>query len=94
MKQPTISNLQFTIINACITTLCQSPRTLTKSTIPTPLIIPTPFTVPTPLTTPISSTTPTPLTVPTTPTAPTAPILCPCGSHLPSFRLVPLRGSL
>ena len=40
MKQPTISNLQFTIINDCITTLCQSPRTLTKSIIPTPPIAP------------------------------------------------------
>ena len=48
MKQPTISNLQFTIINDCITTLCQSPWTLTKSTIPTPPTAPTAPTAPTP----------------------------------------------
>ena len=83
MKQPTISNLQFTIINACITTLCQSPRTLTKSTIPTPPIVPTPPTTPTTSTPPTTSTTSTALT------APTPPILCPCGSHLPLLPQLP-----
>ena len=83
MKQPTISNLQFTIINDCITTLCQSPRTLTKSIIPTPLTVPT---LHHSHSSHFSHSLPVRLAPPTAPTIPIP--------STPPFRLVPLRGSL